>query len=85
MNYGYSIQNSASTSTIPVITPLDKCSPPIVFHPSDDRQILMFNLWSGKEIGPTLRAHFGPVRCLALGKDEVSNQLFGFSSFVNLK
>ncbi|RUS14012.1 hypothetical protein BC937DRAFT_94476 [Endogone sp. FLAS-F59071] len=48
------------------------CDPPLVFHPSDDRQILVFDMLKGKLV-KRLRGSFGRVTCVCWRTDrEVS-------------
>lgn len=64
-NYGPSIHNRSPRCVRPCITPLTSCSPPLLFYPSDNRQLLVFDLWSGRLV-KSLKGHFGRVGCVAL-------------------
>ncbi|RUS14011.1 WD40-repeat-containing domain protein [Endogone sp. FLAS-F59071] len=44
------------------------CDPPLVFHPSDDRQILVFDMLKGKLV-KRLRGSFGRVTCVCWRTD----------------
>ncbi|KAG0303786.1 DNA excision repair protein ERCC-8 [Dissophora globulifera] len=46
-NYGTMIRNQFVHSLTPLISPISAGSPTYVFHPSDDRSILMFDLMDG--------------------------------------
>ncbi|KAI8590429.1 WD40-repeat-containing domain protein [Geranomyces variabilis] len=64
-NYGPHIRNKARFALHPVITPLDACSPPLLFHPSDSRQTVVLDLFTGAEV-MRLKKHTARVACAAL-------------------
>ncbi|KAJ3414760.1 DNA excision repair protein ERCC-8 [Chytridiales sp. JEL 0842] len=65
INYGPHLHNKAPLCVLPTLTPLSKSDPPLIFHPSDNRQVLIYNLFSGDLVG-RLRGHFARVGCAAL-------------------
>ncbi|KNC99014.1 uncharacterized protein SPPG_05964 [Spizellomyces punctatus DAOM BR117] len=65
VNYGPHLRNRVFHVLQPTITPLSSCYPPLLFQPSDNRQVLVFNLWSG-ELMMRLKRHAGRVGCVAL-------------------
>lgn len=62
-NYGAMIRNQYVNTLTPLISPLYSGSSYSVFHPSDDRTILMFDLQSGALV-KRMRGAYG--RCTAL-------------------
>ncbi|ORX89451.1 WD40 repeat-like protein [Basidiobolus meristosporus CBS 931.73] len=63
-NYGPRIRNKSRSCVLPMIVPSDTCWPPVVFHPSDDHRIFMFNLFDGDLI-KEMTGHYGRVACAA--------------------
>ncbi|KAJ3161202.1 DNA excision repair protein ERCC-8 [Geranomyces michiganensis] len=64
-NYGPHIRNKVRHALHPVITPLDACAPPLLFHPSDARQTVVLDLFTGAEV-MRLKKHTARVACVAL-------------------
>ncbi|KAJ3323886.1 DNA excision repair protein ERCC-8, partial [Blyttiomyces sp. JEL0837] len=64
-NYGPYIHNKSPATVLPAITPITSTWPPLMFHPSDNRQTLVFDLFSG-ELVQRLKGHFGRVGCVGL-------------------
>jgi hypothetical protein len=44
---------------------MGQSDPPLIFHPSDNRQVLVYSLLSGDLVG-RLSGHFARVGCAAL-------------------
>ncbi|TPX58508.1 hypothetical protein PhCBS80983_g03101 [Powellomyces hirtus] len=63
-NYGPTIRNRVQHALHPLITPLTACSPPLLFHPSDNRQTVVFDLFTGALI-MKLKKHTARVACVA--------------------
>ncbi|TPX33986.1 hypothetical protein SmJEL517_g03207 [Synchytrium microbalum] len=64
-NYGPNLHNRAAIETCPVVTPINMCHPPLIYHPSDHRQVLVFDMMTGALV-KRLRGHFGRVNCVEL-------------------
>ncbi|TPX43583.1 hypothetical protein SeLEV6574_g04979 [Synchytrium endobioticum] len=64
-NYGSHLINRVGQEVCPVVTPVNMCHPPLLYHPSDNRQILVFDMLTG-ELVKRLRGHFARVGCVAL-------------------
>ncbi|KAI9090467.1 WD40-repeat-containing domain protein, partial [Phlyctochytrium arcticum] len=75
VNYGPHVRNRVDHVLQPVISPLNATETPLIFHPSDNRQILAFNLWTGK-LEMRLRRHAGRVSCVALRDNANSFELY---------
>ncbi|KAF9185525.1 DNA excision repair protein ERCC-8 [Haplosporangium sp. Z 767] len=63
-NYGTMIRNQFVSNLTPLISPLSMESPTFVFHPSDDRSILMFDLMDGSLV-KRLTGSYGRITALA--------------------
>ncbi|KAJ3018653.1 DNA excision repair protein ERCC-8 [Thoreauomyces humboldtii] len=75
-NYGTQIRNSVTHALHPCITYLSSCSPPLLFHPSDNRQTMVFDLFSGERL-MQLRKHAARVACVALRGGDTQDVLTG--------
>ncbi|KAJ3181602.1 DNA excision repair protein ERCC-8 [Gaertneriomyces sp. JEL0708] len=64
-NYGTHTHNTLPSTVYPYIPPL--ASQPLLFHPSDNKVIHVFDLFTG-ELMMTLRGHRGRVACV-IGRD----------------
>ncbi|KAI8357428.1 DNA excision repair protein ckn1 [Mortierella sp. GBAus27b] len=63
-NYGTMIRNQFVQNLMPLMSPLSAGSPSYVFHPSDDRSILMFDLLDGSLV-KRLTGSYGRITSLA--------------------
>ncbi|KAL1921036.1 uncharacterized protein VTP21DRAFT_11671 [Calcarisporiella thermophila] len=64
VNYGPHIRNKYPHVLLPCISPPEACRRPLVFQPSDDRQILVFELYDGRLV-KRLRGSYGRVTSIA--------------------
>ncbi|KAF9964368.1 DNA excision repair protein ERCC-8 [Mortierella alpina] len=63
-NYGTMIRNQFVSNLSPLISPMSSGSPVYVFHPSDDRSLLMFDLMDGSLV-KRLTGSYGRITALA--------------------
>ncbi|KAH6569369.1 hypothetical protein BASA62_004948 [Batrachochytrium salamandrivorans] len=68
INYGPHLRNRISAPLKMAITPLDSTLNPLLIYPSDNKHVLIYDLWSGALV-KRLSVHLGRVSCVAIRSD----------------